>query len=166
MPRGKNDPSPGAQAYSCCMSQSEDLISSTAITTAVALAEYSSLYDLLSESSELSERDQLDLFHRLSEIVRKQALTLLLLSRSICEYGDTLRVSKEDDPRMALPILQEIGASYALLALAKESSEFQIDLLLSPERLDTLLHDRLVDFISRWGEQEAIAILKRQQEEG
>lgn len=139
----------------------QELSTSTAVTAAVALAEYSSFYDLLIKSASEGAKEQGSLLENLRSMVREQALMLLLLSRSISEYGKKVEgVPPEDDPRILQPLLQEIGSSYALFALAERGTDIQTGLVLSPDRLEEILTPEVADFISRFGEAEAVRILE------
>lgn len=142
----------------------QKLSTSTAVTAAVALAEYASFWDLMERAK--GEDAEIDSLLRVQDMVREQGLMLLLLARSISEYGDYLgELPPEEDPRILLPLLQEIGQSYAIVALATSSSEIQVDLLLSPDRLSELLGSGVAEFISRYGEEEAVRVLAERSDE-
>lgn len=140
------------------------LSTSTAVTVAVALAEYASFWELIER--ERAEGQETRALFAVQEMVREQALMLLLLARSISEYGPYMgELPEGEDPRILLPLLQEIGQSYAVIALARNADEIQIDLLLSPDRLGQLLDGGVAEFISRYGEEEAVRILEERSSE-
>jgi hypothetical protein len=142
----------------------EKLSKSTAVTAAIALAEYASFWDLI-EKADKEEGSENTLL-QVQEMVREQALMLLLLARSMSEYGEYMGdLPKGQDPRILLPLIQEIGQSYAVVALALEAKEIQLELLLSPDRLDALLDGGVAEFISKYGEEEAVRILEERSAE-
>lgn len=140
----------------------EELSRSTAATVAVALAEWSAVWQSIASLQGSSEEQSAQMLADLSGDARLRALLLTTLSRSIDEYGDDLgELPLERDPRQLAPLLQALAESYTLLALAIEPAELQSGLLLSPARLQSLLSPERVAFIRAYGEQEALQLLQQ-----
>ena len=149
------------------MTQEEELIrdlsSKTAATAAIALAEYASFWDSVVKLPELDDATCAEWLARLRFEAHERALVLLSLARAMDEYGtDIDRVGPDDDPRILLPLVQKLGESYAVVALARAMPELQIGVLFSPDSMREALGPEVADFIRQYGQEQAAELLRRQ----
>lgn len=135
-----------------------ELTELTAASVAVAMADYSALLPVIDRLPRASNRDAL--VQELAQSARDRAHSLLILSRSLVQYGRELdELTIEEDPRILLPLLHALADSFAIIALSNKEEDLQVHLLLDDRGLDKILTPKVVQFIRAWGEERATQAL-------
>jgi hypothetical protein len=131
-----------------------DLAELTAASVAVAMADYSALLPVFAKIEE--SQDKSTFIRQLNASAGERAHALLILARSLVQYGKELNdLAIDEDPRILLPLLHALADSFAIIALSRSEDDLQMHLLLDGDGLDRMLTPDVVLFIREWGQERA-----------